>query len=452
MVCGSARSLLYLSILVFLFIFRTSKAHPQTENGLQTETFLSPKFVLEPGSVSNKYYYNIDFPKGHIGIKSFDAEVIDKKGNPIPLHETYLHHWVVVRYYQRKGVRILTQSSDQRLHQSDRIVVRNEGLCDHGIVQYFGLGSETRRTATNVPDPYGIVVGNPSDVPVGYEEVWMLNVHAIDTRGAEDKLGCTECRCDLYNVTGRLLPTNYKGGLRCCYDEARCKLKEGFRGVKRSLYLRYKVTYVDWDASILPVKIYILDVTDIWTKADDRHRCLIEYNVESCGANDSCTHTRTLTVSLPTGGDVIYGVGHQHTGGVGSTLYGEGGREICSSYPTYGSGDEPGNEAGYIVGMSTCYPSPGSLKIASGEMLTLVSNYSSSKMHTGVMGLFYLLISDSSAKPENATLLSLAGAHEITAISKLLLYGIVLFGVGLLIILVFSSKGGREEGYEAIST
>ncbi|KAM1739516.1 hypothetical protein FF1_015085 [Malus domestica] len=61
----------------------------------RTSVFVSPKFVLGPGSVADKYYYNIDFPRGHISIKSFNGEVIDKEGNLIPLHESYLHHWVV---------------------------------------------------------------------------------------------------------------------------------------------------------------------------------------------------------------------------------------------------------------------------------------------------------------------------------------------------------------------
>lgn len=69
---------------------------------------------------------------------------------------------------------------------------------------------------------------------------------------------------------------------------------------------------------------------------------------------------------------------------------------ICSSNPVYGEGKEAGNEAGYIVGMSTCYPSPGTVKISDGELLTLVSNYSNARRHTGVMGLFYLLVADSS--------------------------------------------------------
>lgn len=44
--------------------------------------------------------------------------------------------------------------------------------------------------------------------------------------------------------------------------------------------------------------------------------------------------------------------------------------------------------------MSTCYPQPGSVKIVSGETLVLDSIYSSSQGHTGVMGLFYLLVAD----------------------------------------------------------
>ena len=70
------------------------------------------------------------------------------------------------------------------------------------------------------------------------------------------------------------------------------------------------------------------------------------------------------------------------------------GRVICSSIPIYGKGKEAGDEAGYIVGMSTCYPQPGSVKIFDGETLILESNYSSSQAHTGVMGLFYILVAD----------------------------------------------------------
>jgi hypothetical protein len=44
--------------------------------------------------------------------------------------------------------------------------------------------------------------------------------------------------------------------------------------------------------------------------------------------------------------------------------------------------------------MSSCYPQSGSIKIIDGETLTLESNYNNTKEHTGVMGLFYLLVAE----------------------------------------------------------
>ncbi|KAL2462280.1 Stress up-regulated Nod 19 [Abeliophyllum distichum] len=440
MACDSECRLHFLAILVLVTIVQSSHAYIRNGNGVKTAVFLSPKFVMEPGSVSDKYFYNIDFPRGHIAIKSFDAEVIDEAGNSIPLHETYLHHWVLIRYYQRKGADNAKNQGDLGFHGRDFVVVKNSGLCD-GLTQYFGLGSETRRTSTYVPDPYGIEVGNLEDTPSGYEERWMLNWMTYD----------------------RPLPPDYNGGLNCCYDETRCRVRQGFQGVKRSLYLKYTVKYVDWYTSIVPVKIYILDVTDIWTRANEsrgmksRHRCRIEYEVPSCAvgaANDYCTHTKSLSVSLPTGGDVIYGVGHQHAGGIGSALYGEDGRVICSSNPIYGEGNEPGNEAGYIVGMSTCYPRPGSVKISAGETLTLVSNYSSTQRHTGVMGLFYILVAGSTLKP-NTVVHAPAEVHQAMMI-PLSVWGVALFVVAIILVVIFAApkldpKRGRLRSYSHLS-
>ncbi|XP_020232962.1 uncharacterized protein LOC109813220 [Cajanus cajan] len=398
------------AILVLILGTPCSCVFGKAESNVKSAVFLSPKFELRPGSVANKFYYDLDFPRGHIALKSFNAEVVDEAGNSVPLHETYLHHWVVVRYYQPKYLTTHTRYDSHRiLHGSDVVIVRNSGICQRNTLgQYYGLGSETRGTATDVPDPFGIVVGNPAEIPEGYEEKWMFNIHAIDTRGVVDKMGCTECVCDLYNVTkdqhGKPLSSDYKGGLFCCYDQTQCRLREGFEGPKRTLYLRYTVKWVDWDKFIVPVKIYLLDVTDTFKISDDskgmipEHDCQIEYEVESCSTGhkdgNGCNHVKRTSLPLPKGGYVIYGVAHQHSGGTGSTLYGQDGRVICSSIPSYGKGKEAGNEAGYIVGMSTCYPRPGSVKIIDGETLTLESNYSSSRGHTGVMGLFYLLVAE----------------------------------------------------------
>lgn len=249
--------LLSLSILLSSSCRIASGRAEGEDSSVKTSVHLSPPIYLKHGLVQDKYYYDIPFPRGHIALKNFNAEVVDENGNPIPLHETYLHHWVVGRYY---GKKVVKEDDPEKT-----IFLRNSGPCKN-LGQYFGLGSETRKTSTWVPDPYGIVVGNPEEIPEGYEERWFLNVHAIDTRNVEDRLGCTECKCSLYNVTidqyGRPLANGYVGGLHCCFDETQCRVREGFNGGERKLFLRYTVKWAEWNPRILPVKIYILDVTD----------------------------------------------------------------------------------------------------------------------------------------------------------------------------------------------
>ncbi|XP_076893625.1 uncharacterized protein LOC143545666 isoform X2 [Bidens hawaiensis] len=455
--------------------------------------YLSPKITQNPGSVSNKFYYDIKFPKGHIAIKSFNAEVVDEAGNPVSLQETYLHHWLAVRYYYRKGVKNTKYNVNLGFQQSDFIVAGNDGICAHnGLPQFFGLGSETRKTSTNVPDPYGIEVGNPLKVPAGYEEKWMFNIHAIDTRGTVDAMGCTECRCDLFNVTedeyGAPLKPNYVGGVNCCYNGTQCKVKDGVESVERNIYLKYTVKWVDWSDFIVPVQIIILDVTDNW-QYTGIHDCLIEYDIEKstsgvatkdftntiggmmygeigyapygemeCDIKKSTmgvatynnfTSTKRSSVILPIDGDVIYAVAHQHSGGIGSTLYGEDGRIICASKPIYGQGKRVGDEAGYIVGMSTCYPKPGSVKIAKGEYVTLESNYNNEKGHTGVMGHFYILVADSSDNLNEPVEI-----NEESLNMPIAFWGVGVFGLAICagVLVAYKKRMQNEDGYVPIAT
>nr|GLL35293.1 uncharacterized protein LOC109163135 [Ipomoea trifida] len=195
-------------ILVFTMATSTSQRSlriDEDENGVKVETFLSPRFELEPGSVI------------------LVSEVVDEEGNSIPLHQTYLHHWIVGKLMIPKAV----EAQKERYNETATFVY-NSGVCAE-LPQYFGLGSETRKTDTHVPDPYGIEAG-----------VSCIMSQKIDVSGMP--IG------------------DYVGGLRCCYDGVRCRVKEGFRGEKRGLYFKYTVTYVDWNPSIVPVKVYVFDV------------------------------------------------------------------------------------------------------------------------------------------------------------------------------------------------
>lgn len=254
-----SRSLLVVIALVLLGPHLPPSEALTPKQGVRSKTFLSPPILLRPGDVADKFYYDIPFPRGHLALKSFNGEVVDERGAPVPLHETYLHHWVVQPYYA------LVVSAEGGSSRPRTIPARNAGVCSgHTLGQYYGLGSETRRTATWVPDPYGIEIGDPAAAPAeGYEQRWLLNVHAIDTRGAADRtMACTECRCDVYNVTadwrGHAIEPGYAGGLRCCYDGTRCgAAAEGAEGKARTVFLRYTVMWRDWSpAAVLPVRIY----------------------------------------------------------------------------------------------------------------------------------------------------------------------------------------------------
>lgn len=130
-------------------------------NAVKTKVFLSPEMVSEGGFVSNKNYFNIGFPRGHIGVKSVNAELVDERGYPVPLHEAYLHHWVIQRYLAPKNTAGIPKN------RGNVSIIRNSGICDAAVTQYFGLGAETRKTATDIPDPYGIQVGDPVGIPAG---------------------------------------------------------------------------------------------------------------------------------------------------------------------------------------------------------------------------------------------------------------------------------------------
>ncbi|XP_045802336.1 uncharacterized protein LOC123895914 [Trifolium pratense] len=189
-------------------------------------------FEMGPRKVAAKTFYDVEFPKGHVGIKSFDAELVDEEGNSVPLYEAYLHHWFAIKYQEKDWT-------------MSKIIPKDP-----------------------MEDPYVVEHGNPSKIPFGYQEKWLMNLLIIDTRGTKDREGCTECRCDhfnlptnFYNVTvgidGKPLGSSYKGGLFCCQDNLQCKLQKDFEAPTRKLALRYKITWVDWNQQQIPLRFYV---------------------------------------------------------------------------------------------------------------------------------------------------------------------------------------------------
>ncbi|CAH1443613.1 unnamed protein product [Lactuca virosa] len=253
--------------------------------------------------------------------------------------------------------------------------------------------------------------------------------------------------CKLYNVTedeyGRPLKPNYVVGLLCCYDGTQCKVKNGVESVKRNLYLKYTVEWFDWSDSIIPVNIYLMSQI-LGRTLESMVAC------ENGSATNDFTNIKKSKASFLISGDVVYGVAHLHSGGIGYALYGGDGRVIFSSRAIYGEGNEAGNEVGYIVGMTTCYPNPGSIKITKDEVLNLESNYNSEKSHTGVIGLFYIIVADSSS-----TLDASVQIHQDYVVPiPIFFWRVAVFGLAIFAALVVSYRRQRqsEDDYHSIAT
>ncbi len=184
-------------------------------NPVKVETYISPAIVFKPGDAKNKYFH-IQAPKGHLGLRNFVAEIVDSHGVSVPLHEVYLHHWFLFEYAVPKNqsvehtqtlLRSLTAKEGKKNNLGSHLIGhglmkrrKTHELADIGddqifkLLNTFGKGAETRRTETRLPAPFALELAPPSQIPMGYESVWILNVHGLDTRGAVDRMGCTECR------------------------------------------------------------------------------------------------------------------------------------------------------------------------------------------------------------------------------------------------------------------
>ncbi|XP_052118693.1 uncharacterized protein LOC107470862 [Arachis duranensis] len=379
----------------------------ENSNHIKTATFYSEQFVLEPGKVTITDLFDIEFPRGHIGIKNFQAELVDEHRNSLPLYEAYLHHYFVLRYFENVT---MSRQANQSQPIYGKYFRRNDGVCQGSVNSYsWGLGVDARKTSLELPDPFRIEVGtHPENVPKEYnEEKWLFDIMVIDTRGTEDKNGCIECRCDHYNVKsedfvsktgidGKPMSGDYKGGIFCCEKTSQCKLQKGYNNKQqRKASLKYTVTWVDWDQYQVPIKFYILDVTDqvTYNGSESIHNCMVEYFITPQNTDIGHYHIKKTKIPMKKGGNLIYSTVHVHPGIVNATLYGENGKVLCAVQPTYGTGEEPGNEKGYVVGMSGCYPKPGSIKIQDGEILT-VEFIHENKYNTGLMGHFYVYLAE----------------------------------------------------------
>ena len=102
--------------------------------------------------------------------------------------------------------------------------------------------------------------------------------------------------------------------------------------------------------------------------------------------------------------------------------------------------------------MSSCYPAD-PVKVSYGETLTLESNYSNAVGHTGVMGLFYILVAQQLPEPDSSLPNKQHFEAPARSLSFLAIFAVtVVVAVVVLIAAVIYRRQKREDGYQSLST
>merc|ERR1712166_622147 len=355
--------------------------------------FRSPVLSLSPGHIINTDAANttLRMPAGHIFVTSFAAEIVDANNRSVPLHDVYLHHWII---NNGRG---------------------NAGPCDT-LSFVMGVGAESRNSPTVFGDGYGLECNGKED--------WTANIHVLNTKNdqycVENVKACIECDC----------PLNGGAGVSCCPDKGVCAGVTPWadclaESAKQNFYLQYVVEYTNAAAAaISPVDVHVMSVSN----------CNVEYNIPSQCAwwtlhthldaskpisplnkpklglyypweieGQDCKHTLASRVDIPAGfnSSITTAIGHLHIGGVEIKLSlqddtaPEGRRELCTSTARYGStldskGTDAGDELGYLVAMSRCDFSDSPVNIKGGDVLYMESTYLGNVPRNGVMGYFIL--------------------------------------------------------------
>jgi len=276
-----------------------------TSSGQYEQTFVSPPMTLPNGYVANKWL-PIDWPKGHVAIKAFAAEVV-KAGADGEVPETtaccggdsyvasrdevFMHHWTVNKWQLPTSLFkeiVASGGLDYHLTLREKVgyieFLAGSGLnsgangpCwDSNLHLYFGIGNEVRTLTKEgkfpyeFPDPYGVVFDSEKMRKQG--EFMVLNTHLIDIRSVRDKRACSECSCEEMGVKGFLNVT--EGGLSCChstfYDGGKCILQPDTTLGNQTYYIRYTLRWNDFStATTLPLEVITFDATDNNTKWGD---------------------------------------------------------------------------------------------------------------------------------------------------------------------------------------
>jgi hypothetical protein len=290
-------------------------------------------------------------PMGTYAILGFRGEVVDSNNESVPLSTVYDHHWIAL----------------DRFHEN--VLCNAKGGPGYGPQYVFGIGAESRNTPALFPDGQGYIVYDAD------ENQWGGNIHllhTVDLLGDSPASAAKQCNeCYYAPNKGPECTVANNGTFQCCGDNCfsgvcKCPTKPGTKMIPTNYYLQYEVTYTRDISFIKPLGVGVYTTPE----------CQLFYGVLRDDENPY-TFSRT-SFTIEEDAEMVYAVGHLHTGGVNISMY-LNNKHICTSYPTYGTMDGvAGNEKGYLVKMSTCFRQNNttpSVTIHRGDNITLEGVY-----------------------------------------------------------------------------
>lgn len=326
--------------------------------------------------------------------------------------------------------------------------MEDEGQGYTGVSFGSAAGAEYRHNPQRFDAPYRLLLRKP--------EVWAPTLHIINTNNSTRGGGAgarvsplLECPCtpqrkiDVANGTIDGRPADppikcskafaatgnpschlstYEGGWRCCehgvfvIDTAKyCRLPNCADERADKIYMKYTFYYEDAQQGARQMEAAACcDVT-----SDTQGNENIEYDVPACPAGtapERCVHVaesvqplayyREVPFRKPEKSDLVdlvFAAPHLHYAGISLELFDyETNETLCEARRTpdnnggviYGNGSAPGNEDGYLVGLTPCVWGGGKARrFRRDRLMRTRAVYNATRRHTGVMSLWLSQVS-----------------------------------------------------------
>jgi hypothetical protein len=178
------------------------------------------------------------------------------------------------------------------------------------------------------------------EFPAGYGYIvpahteWSANIHLLRTEGLEGgnpHKAAKECNECYYAPTKTSQCTKEANGtFDCCGEgdfkgEAHCPVSDAGKLLPaKNYHLRYTFSYTKDVSALIAVQIGTMSAP----------ACSAFYNV--LRDEEHPVNVASYELTLPFPADVVFGVGHAHTGALNVSLL-VNGQPLCTSTPTYGS-------------------------------------------------------------------------------------------------------------------